>query len=544
MQVSPRYRSVFNGKQVPDQQAGPNYGGEAELSHATDLQDETRASDTLQPLVSVIVPCFNQAQYLPDAISSILAQTYRNSEILVIDDGSTDQTREVASRYDKLKYIYQENRGLAAARNTGTRQSAGAFLVYLDADDTLAPNALEIGVSDLLSQPECAFVSGDHRRVGPNLEPLFKFRARPVERDHYLAFLRGNYIGMHATVMYRRDVIEKTGGFDENFAACEDYEIYLRLAREYPIHCHGHIVADYRQHGANMSRDPEFMLKWVLRAHEAEYPYVTGHPDRERAYTEGDRYLREYYGGQIFRQLRARFRMSPANLGSIRSLALVAWNYPFMKVPLARVKEKLSYIFDALRHTLRKSTVWPAVGKVRFGRFRNPHPIRGKNVALQSIINWYSDRWIERHEQDVVGRVLNVSSSGHDLDALVELESEAFDTVICKLQLQYAYELNSAIAEISRVMKPSGVFLATLPGVTTAQAGAIEVDFWRFTALSARRLVETQFQPPSVEVEAMGNVLTAVAALQGLMPSDFSDRELETSSSQHPVVIAVRAKKL
>jgi len=148
-----------------------------------------------------------------DALRSILFQTYSHHEILVIDDGSTDDTREVAARFHKVKYFYQENRGLASARNAGIRESKGDLLVFLDADDLLSPSALQIGVGELMAHPECAFVSGDHRRVAADLTPLFKFRARPIERDHYLAFLRGNYIGMHATVMYRRKPIEEAGGF-------------------------------------------------------------------------------------------------------------------------------------------------------------------------------------------------------------------------------------------------------------------------------------------------------------------------------------------
>ena len=516
----------------------------ARLSNGAKLDNDEKADSLPQPLVSVIIPCFNQGQYLPDAISSILFQTYRNFEIVLVDDGSTDQTWEVASRYENVRYVYQENRGLAAARNAGTRESAGSFLVYLDADDVLTPNALEIGVNDLLSHRDCAFVSGDHRLVGPDLGPLFKFRARPVQRDHYLALLRGNYIGMHATVMYRREVIQEAGGFDESLAACEDYDLYLRIARNHPVRCHGNIVADYRQHGTNMSRNPEFMRKWILKVHRAEYPYVKGDPDRERAYAEGDSYVREYYGDQILRHLRARFRISPVEFGSIRTLASVAWNYPFLRVLLTGAREKLGYFLDGVRHALRRSSVWPPVGKVRFGALRNTLPIKVENGGLQSIVSWYSDHWIERHQPNLVGRVLRLGSSGPGLDALGGLDSEAYDSVVCVMQLQYAYDLTSAIREIRRVMKPSGVLLATLPGVTTAQGRPDADDFWRFTTLSARKLFETQFLPRSVEIEALGNVLTAVGALHAEAASEFSKQELVTSGPQHPVVIAVRVTKL
>jgi ubiquinone/menaquinone biosynthesis C-methylase UbiE len=140
--------------------------------------------------------------------------------------------------------------------------------------------------------------------------------------------------------------------------------------------------------------------------------------------------------------------------------------------------------------------------------------------------------------------VLRLGGSGPGLDALGGLDSEAYDSVVCMLRLQYAYDLDLAVREIRRVLKPSGVLLATLPGVTATQGRPDEDDFWRFTTLSARKLFETQFQPRSVQIEALGNVLTAVGALHALAASEFSKQELETSGPQHPVVIAVRVTKL
>ena len=88
-------------------------------------------------LVSVVIPCYNQAHFLGEAIESVLAQTYPHLEIVVVDDGSTDNTGEVAARYPGVRYVRQENQGLAAARNTGLRHSSGDYLVFLDADDRL-----------------------------------------------------------------------------------------------------------------------------------------------------------------------------------------------------------------------------------------------------------------------------------------------------------------------------------------------------------------------------------------------------------------------
>src|SRR5918997_500688 len=107
-------------------------------------------------LVSVVIPCYNQAHFLGEAIESVLSQTYPHFEVVVVDDGSTDNTQEVAARYPGVRYIRQENQGLAGARNAGIRRSNGSFLVFLDADDRLLPRALEAGLKALKEHPECA----------------------------------------------------------------------------------------------------------------------------------------------------------------------------------------------------------------------------------------------------------------------------------------------------------------------------------------------------------------------------------------------------
>src|SRR4028118_1383709 len=118
---------------------------------------------------SVVIPCYNQARFLGEAIESVLSQTYTDFEVIVVDDGSTDDTAEVASSYAaedaRVRLVRQENRGLAGARNRGLAESRGEYVVFLDSDDRLAEEALEVGVRELDAHPECAFVSGHHRPI-------------------------------------------------------------------------------------------------------------------------------------------------------------------------------------------------------------------------------------------------------------------------------------------------------------------------------------------------------------------------------------------
>jgi SAM-dependent methyltransferase len=199
-------------------------------------------------------------------------------------------------------------------------------------------------------------------------------------------------------------------------------------------------------------------------------------------------------------------------------------------------------MYSALRKAVRRSTVWPPLGKIRFGGMRSKHPICLERGDLQSITLWYSDHWIGQHHASVKGRILTVGGMEVSADRMDVVSCEAYDAVICTLQLQSVYDLDSAVKHMWRALKPSGVLLATLPAVTTTQ-GRNENDFWRFTSISARRLFELQFPKDSIEVEPLGNVLTSIGALHGVPAGEFSQRELSTVGAQHPVLIAVKATK-
>ncbi|MEX0882819.1 MAG: glycosyltransferase family A protein, partial [Cyclobacteriaceae bacterium] len=136
-------------------------------------------------VVSIIIPCYNHGAYLSDAIESCLKQTYQAIEIIVVDDGSTDNTPEVAQLYPNVKYIYQENQGLSSARNTGIKRSKGGFLVFLDADDLLFEDAINCNIGHLLKEPEMAFVSGGHQ-VSTKDKSKVKVVSDIVHSDHYL----------------------------------------------------------------------------------------------------------------------------------------------------------------------------------------------------------------------------------------------------------------------------------------------------------------------------------------------------------------------
>jgi glycosyltransferase involved in cell wall biosynthesis len=257
-------------------------------------------------LVSVVIPCYNQAHFLSEAIESVLAQTYPHFEIGVVDDGSTDNTQEVASRYPGVRCVRQENLGLAEARNTGIRRSNGSFLVFLDADDRLLPNALEAGLSSMKAHPECAFVAGRYRYIAFDGSPLLTPQPPRVERDHYLALLKRNHIAAPVTVMYRRPVFEYVKGFDSSVSPVDDYDLYLRIAREFPIHCHERVIAEIRQHNEDISdNNSEPTLISTLAVLHSQQRRVKDNNRYGEPYKTGVRMGRIFYGEQLANEVRA-----------------------------------------------------------------------------------------------------------------------------------------------------------------------------------------------------------------------------------------------
>jgi glycosyltransferase involved in cell wall biosynthesis len=215
--------------------------------------------------VAVIIPTYNHAHVLDEAIGSVLAQSIEATEVIVVDDGSTDRPEAVVARHTGVRLLRQSNRGLAAARNSGWRASVSPYLMFLDADDRLRPDAIEVSLRCIGQDPLAAFCYGAYANVFMPSGRVSIVPFRPVPKDAFAAFLRVNTIGMHGTVMYRRGPLEAAGGFREALRACEDYDLYLRLSMLHPVLCGPHLIADYLQHDSNMSRDPAFMLKSVLK---------------------------------------------------------------------------------------------------------------------------------------------------------------------------------------------------------------------------------------------------------------------------------------
>lgn len=274
--------------------------------------------------VSIVIPCYNHAHFLPEAIESALSQSWPHCHIVVVDDGSTDDSAEVTQRYAGVTLLRQRNRGLAAARNAGLHASDADIVIFLDADDRLWPDAARIAVEVFTAHPLAAMVFG-HCRVVNALGVPRRTNLVRVRACYYEELLRDNSIWTPAMAAFRRSVLDIVGVFDEQNSPAADYDLYLRISRQFPVVSHDATVVDYRQHAGNMSRDPVLMLEATMAVLRAQEPHVRGDPRRASAYRDAMANWRACYGERLVERFRGslrnrRYRAACADAGHLLRL--------------------------------------------------------------------------------------------------------------------------------------------------------------------------------------------------------------------------------
>ncbi len=187
----------------------------------------------------MIIPTYNRRDLLPRALDSVLAQTRSVDEIIVIDDGSTDGTDEMLrARYgDRVRYVWQPNAGVSAARNHGLRLAQGRYLALLDSDDLWLPTKTELQVAFLEARPDFGMVVCDVERIDGDYRHIDVLRRRDIVREDgwALRWILHNPALVPASVLLRREVVDQLGGFDEQLRTAEDLEFHLRVARHWKI---------------------------------------------------------------------------------------------------------------------------------------------------------------------------------------------------------------------------------------------------------------------------------------------------------------------
>jgi len=184
-------------------------------------------------LISVVIPTYGHRDYVCETLASVFAQTCREYEIIVVNDGSPDDTRQVLDPFIKsgqIRYIEQQNGGQAAARNRGLQEAQGEFVAFLDDDDLWDPEALETHLNLLRSSPEAIVSVG--AAVSFPVEGVATTRTVPISGNVRCEFLKGNWITTPGQTLIRRPAILEVGGFDPRFWGVDDWDLYLRLAAQ------------------------------------------------------------------------------------------------------------------------------------------------------------------------------------------------------------------------------------------------------------------------------------------------------------------------
>ncbi len=294
-----------------------------------------------EPLVSVVIAAYNAGEFLPETLDSVFAQTYRNFEVIVVDDGSTDDTiLRLGTYLSRIRLIRQEHAGLAAARNAGIRAAGGDFIALLDADDLWLPEKLEAQVAVAGRHPESGMIVCDgvefdgsgiiNRLLGGFIAEAFDRTGDNEITGHFFrTFVYRSQIACPAQTLFPRRVVEETGAFG-NYS-CQDFDYYLRVARKFPVTFHRQALARWRYRPNSMSGSRERRATfWCLQT----LPILKAHAE---ICEPGDRlFLRR----QILRnkaEAAVHYGRARGRWRGMRLLAGLWWDHPWPPIVLPYV---------------------------------------------------------------------------------------------------------------------------------------------------------------------------------------------------------------
>jgi len=532
------------------------------------------------PLVSIIIPCYNHGKYLLSALESIWSQGYPSLEIIVVDDGSTDDTKKVLKDLSEIIYLYQENKGLSAARNIGVLHSTGEFLIFLDADDWLLDGAMVTNLSYLLWDNNLAFVSGAYQKVFVDGNKTLDV-VKQINDNHYIQLLCGNYIGMHGTIMFRRWVFDHIL-YDESLSACEDYDLCLKIAKKYPVVHHTHKIAAYRIHQTNMSSNIPLMLTSALKVlYRQKKDFQTR--EEKRAYHIGCRSFKIYYCLLLYNQL----LNEKMRITAQRFLTLTRYNPTqslklFLKISFKNqkmlksiLKEKTPGFYKRWMHKagFLKSYI-PETGAVKAGDFNSLSPFsttfgydRGGPVD-----RYYIEKFLKQEAEHIKGRTLEIGDNEYsikfgqnriskseilhiddtnpkanfigDLSNVPQIPENTFDCIILTQTLHLIYDFKAALTTCQRILKPGGVLLLTTPGITPIDHDTWEHTwYWSFTDQALKKLISETFPGGNAKIESFGNVFIASAFLYGMGVNEVTVDQLDYHDPHFQVTVTAKVIK-
>ena len=303
------------------------------------------------PLVSVVIPTYNYGRFIGETVESVLTQTYRPVETIIVDDGSTDDTRERVAGYGgRVRYIYQQNSGLSAARNTGIHAAKGEFIALLDSDDLWLPDKLERQIDVCIQYPDSALVATERFAIdetGQRLDYVAESCARAGFRELTARDLLEFPAFSPSSVVLRKDALLAVGGFDEALTAVEDMEMWVRIAVNFRVLRLKATLTGQRFHYRSMSYQADSMLRNHRQAIDqlfAQIPQLQRHP--------GWRRVAE---ARMYREV-AFMRFSSGNRAcAVTDLARSMCRWPFALRDLQARKRRFERAKMAVRYSLGRT---------------------------------------------------------------------------------------------------------------------------------------------------------------------------------------------
>lgn len=227
--------------------------------------------------ITVIIPTYNSAKYIKEAVDSALSQTYKDIEIIVVDDGSTDNTKDVLKKYidnGKIRYIYQANGGPASARNKGINNSSGEFIAFLDADDIWFPDKLKKQIP-LFNNSDIGLVYSDMEFFGDKFKYCYYseiLKRKMLKGYVYKNLILENFIPTSSVVIKRR-ILYDVGFFNEDrkLFAVEDYDLWLRITKKYKVDFINELLVKYRIHSHKISGSRNKSYYGLCKVYKEEF---------------------------------------------------------------------------------------------------------------------------------------------------------------------------------------------------------------------------------------------------------------------------------
>jgi Glycosyl transferase family 2 len=304
------------------------------------------------PLVSIVIPTYNYGRFIGETVDSALAQGYSPVEVVVVDDGSTDDTRERLARYgDRVRYIYQQNRGLSAARNTGIGAAHGEFIALLDSDDLWLPDKLERQIAVCVQDPHIGLVATERFAIDETGQRL-DYVAERCSRDGFCELTMRDLLEFPAfspsSVLARKDALLAVGGFDEQLQAAEDMHMWVRIAARFRVLRLNATLTGQRFHLKSMSHQPDLMLRAFQQALDELF---TGIPQLQRQPC-----WRRVAEARMYREVAFMRHSSGNRKGALLDLLRSSSCWPFALRDLRAEKRHLERAKMFLKYSLARSS--------------------------------------------------------------------------------------------------------------------------------------------------------------------------------------------